>query len=62
MSDFIPIPHFFFYYGCSVVQLEISNGDTSKGLLLYRNVLARVGMLFLHVKLRTEEIQDHQTK
>jgi hypothetical protein len=47
----IPIPCSFYYY-CSVVQLEIRDGDTFRSSFMFRIDLAILGFLFFHMKLR----------
>jgi hypothetical protein len=49
LSVSVPKPCGFYQY-CSVVQLEVKGGDFS----LFRNVLAILGFLFSHMKLRID--------
>ena len=41
----------FFYYYCTVAQLEIRNGNTSLSPFIVQNYLVVLGFLFLHMKL-----------
>ena len=47
----VPVPYNFSHY-CSVVQREVRGGNSLEVLLLLRIVIALLGFLFFHMKLR----------